>query len=161
ENPGGRPARPRRRARRSMLLESVQSAVAVDAPAGVITPRLAWVRHPAALIVLGSLVLAALTLLMPSAPTYDPWAWIVWGREIAHLNLSTVDGPSWKPLPVIFTTVFSLAGGAAPALWVLVARAGAIAAVVMTFRVTRRLGGGVAGGIVAAVSLAVAPWWLL
>ena len=70
-------------------------------------PRVA-VRYRVALAVLA---LTALTFLVPSAPTYDPWAWIVWGREILHLDLSTVDGPSWKPLPVLLTTPFALFGG--------------------------------------------------
>lgn len=112
------------------------------------------VRHRVALTVLG---LAALTFLAPAAPTYDPWAWIIWGREIVHLDLSTVDGPSWKPLPVLLTTPFSLFGGLAPDLWVFVARAGAIAGVVMLFRLGRRLGG-VPAGVAAAVPYALAPW---
>jgi hypothetical protein len=112
------------------------------------------------LLVAGSLALAALSLLLPSAPTYDPWAWIVWGREVAHLDLNTVDGPSWKPLPVAFTTIFSFFGSASPDLWLVVARAGAIAAVVLAFRVARRLGGGIAGGVAAAAALAIAPWWI-
>ena len=62
------------------------------------------------------LALAALTLLEPSAPTYDPWAWIIWGREVTRLGLDTAGGPSWKPLSVVFTTVFALFGSAAPAL---------------------------------------------
>ena len=82
-------------------------------------------------------MLAALTFLAPSAPTYDPWAWIIWGREILHLDLSTVDGPSWKPLPVLLTTPFALAGPLAPDLWLFVARAGAIAGVVVVFRLGR------------------------
>jgi len=99
--------------------------------------------------------------LLPSAPTYDPWAWIIWGREITALDLNTVDGPSWKPLPVLFTTVFALLGDAtAPDLWLLVARAGAMAGVVAAFLLVRRLGGGVAGGLIAAVALALAPWTL-
>ena len=60
--------------------------------------------------------IAALSLLIPSTPSYDPWAWLVWGREIVHLNLQTTGGPSWKPLPMIFTTVFALFGRAAPDL---------------------------------------------
>jgi hypothetical protein len=32
---------------------------------------------------------AALTLLKPSNPTTDAWAWIVWGREVVHLDLDT------------------------------------------------------------------------
>jgi hypothetical protein len=110
--------------------------------------------------VAGAVALAALSLLLPSAPTYDPWAWIIWGREIAHLDLSTTGGPSWKPLPVAFTTVFSVFGSAAPDLWLVVARAGSIAAVFLAFRVARRLGGGVAGGVAAAAALAIAPWWI-
>ena len=48
------------------------------------------------------LALAAATRLIPSAPTTDPWGWIVWGREIGHLQLSTAIGgaPSWKPLVI-------------------------------------------------------------
>ncbi len=108
---------------------------------------------------LGCVALAALTLLAPSQPTYDPWAWIVWGREVAHLDLSTTYGPSWKPLPVMFTTVFSLFGSAAPALWVLAARAGALLGVLAAFRVGRRLGG-TAAGVAAGAALLVAPWYL-
>jgi hypothetical protein len=114
--------------------------------------------RPAPLIV-ASLLLAALTLLFPSSPTYDPWAWLVWGREVMHLDLSTVAGPSWKPLPVFFTAPFSLFGDAAPALWLVVARAGAIAAVVLAFAVARRLGGVVAGAA-AAGGLVIAPWFV-
>jgi hypothetical protein len=86
-----------------------------------------------------ALILAALSLLIPSTPSYDPWAWLVWGREIAHLNLHTTGGPTWKPLPVLFTTVFSLFGGAAPDLWLVVARAGALVALAMTFKVAWRI----------------------
>ena len=40
-----------------------------------------------------SVALAALTLLYPSTPTYDPWAWIVWGREIIHFDLYRMISP--------------------------------------------------------------------
>jgi hypothetical protein len=86
-----------------------------------------------------ALVIAALSLLLPSTPSYDPWAWLVWGREIVHLNLQTTGGPSWKPLPMIFTIVFAPFGSAAPDLWLVVARAGAVMAVAMTFKVAWRL----------------------
>ena len=46
-----------------------------------------------------ALLIAALSLLIPSTPSYDPWAWLVWGSEIVHLDLHTTGGPSWKPLP--------------------------------------------------------------
>lgn len=117
-------------------------------------------RLPAPLLlVLACLALAALSLLAPSAPTYDPWSWIVWGREITHLDLVTTTGPSWKPLPVLFTTAFAPLGGAAPALWLVVARAGALAAVALAYLLGRALGAGRVGAGAAAVALATAPWW--
>ncbi len=112
--------------------------------------------RPWKLLVLGCLALSALTLFLPSVPTYDPWAWIIWGREIAHLDLVTTTGPSWKPLPVLFTTPFSLAGDdGAPLLWLWIARAGGILAFAMAFRLGKRLAGPVAG-VIAAGSLFLA-----
>ena len=87
----------------------------------------------------GALVICALTLLIPSTPSYDPWAWLVWGREIVHLDLHTTGGPTWKPLPVIFTTVFAPFGRAAPDMWLVVARAGALMAAVMVFKLAWRV----------------------
>ncbi|MBA2348124.1 MAG: DUF2029 domain-containing protein [Solirubrobacterales bacterium] len=125
------------------------STVAPEAPEGT------W-RSPL-LIVAACLVLAALSLLLPSTPTYDPWAWIIWGREILHLDLVTTDGPSWKPLPALFTVPFALFGGAAPWLWLIVARAGALLGLVFAFRIARRLAGPFAGGA-AAGALVLSPW---
>ena len=99
--------------------------------------------------------LAALSLFAPWALTYDPWAWLIWGREIGHFTLNTNYGPSWKPLPVLFTTLYGLVPSAAPALWVLTARAAGLASIALAFRVARRLGGGVAGGLVAAACVAL------
>src|SRR3954463_13468188 len=118
-------------------------------------PRVA-VRHAVAFAILA---VTALTFLAPAAPTYDPWAWIIWGREVLHLDLSTVNGPSWKPLPVLLTTPFSLFGGLAPDLWLFAARAGTIAGVWFASRLGRRLGG-VPAGLAAAVPYALAPWTL-
>jgi len=72
-----------------------------------------------------ALLIAALSLLIPSTPSYDPWAWLVWGKEIVHLDLHTTGGPSWKPLPMLFTTLFAVFGKAQPDLWLVVARTGA------------------------------------
>lgn len=113
----------------------------------------------AALLTLACLVVAALSLLAPSAPTYDPFSWVIWGREILHLDLVTTNGPSWKPLPVMFTTVFALFGGAAPALWLVVARAGALAGVGLAFLTGRRLGAGPWAAAVAALTLGAAEVW--
>lgn len=113
--------------------------------------------RPPLLVVAACLALAALSLLPPSTPTYDPWAWIIWGREILHLDLVTTDGPSWKPLPALFTVPFALFGGAAPWLWLIVARAGALLGLVFAFRIARRLAGPIAGGA-AVGALVLSPW---
>ena len=119
-------------------------------------------------LLVGCLALSALSLLLPATPTYDPWAWILWGREITQLDLVTTGGPSWKPLPVIFTTLFAPFGDqAAPLLWLWIARAGGFLSLVMAFRLARRLlagatgeetrlsrATGIVGGVVAAVFLA-------
>jgi hypothetical protein len=88
-----------------------------------------------------TLGLAGLSLLAPSTPSYDPWSWLVWGREIIHGRLViTATGTSWKPLPMLFTIPFALIGRtAAPQLWLVVARAGAIAAVLLAGRLAYRL----------------------
>ena len=119
-------------------------------------PRVA-VRHGVALAVIG---LAALSLLGPSAPTYDPWAWIIWGREIVHLDLSTVDGPSWKPLPVAAHDAVRALRRPRPGPLAASSRArGCSPGVVVIFRLGRRLGG-LPAGFAAAVPYALA-WWTL
>ncbi len=106
--------------------------------------------RPWRLLLLCCLALATLSLLLPSVPTYDPWAWIIWGREVLHGDLVTTTGPSWKPLPVIFTTPFSLLGDdGAPLAWLAIARAGGILAFAMAYRLGSRLAGPVAGAIAA------------
>jgi hypothetical protein len=108
-------------------------------------------------IIAACLVVAAFSLLTPSTPTYDPWAWIMWGREIAHFDLVTEGGPSWKPLPIFFTVPFSFFGDHTAAyLWLVIARAGGLLACVMTFRLARRLIGGGWYGILAGVFAALA-----
>ena len=94
---------------------------------------LGLLAQPAAMLIVGSVLLAALSLLYPSTPTYDPWSWIIWGREIGELNLMTTGGPSWKPLPIFFTVPFSIFGEAAPDLWLVVARAGAFISLALAF----------------------------
>ena len=96
-----------------------------------------------------ALLIGALSLLIPSTPSYDPWAWLVWGREIVHLKLHTTGGPSWKPLPVIFTTLLAPFGKAAPELWLVIARAGAVMATAMVFKVAWRLTRAIGSRLVA------------
>jgi hypothetical protein len=93
---------------------------------------------------------------LPTVPSYDPWSWIVWGREVSdpHLSFVVSGGPSWKPLPFVFTTVWGLFGGAAPTLWVITARAGGLLGLVAAWRLAHRLtGGGRAGAVAGALAV--------
>ena len=105
------------------------------------------------------LALAAVSLLLPWALAFDPWAWLVWGREVGRLELDTAGGPSWKPLPVVATTVLALADGAAPALWLVLARAGGLLALAGAAALAGRLAGPVAA-VAAAAAMALSDWWL-
>jgi hypothetical protein len=118
-------------------------------------------------IVGACLGLAALSLLLPSELGYDPIAWVIWGRELVNFNLDTTGGPSWKPLPVLFTALVAPLGEVdrdlPPMLWMVVARAGALLAAVMAFRLASRLAGcgwaGALGGAVAVGALVLTPDW--
>lgn len=92
-----------------------------------------------------ALPLAAVSLLLPFFPVYDPWAWLVWGRELAQGSLETAAGPSWKPLPVLIDAPLSLLGGAAPKAWLLIARAGWICAPLLAGLLAARLSGAETG----------------
>jgi hypothetical protein len=133
-----------------------------------------------AALAVGSLALGGLSLLYPSTPSYDPWGWLLWGREILHLNLYTVGGNSFKPLPVLFTVPFALFGKAQPDLWLALARAGAVFAVAMAFKLAARItisfgagpgdrhglarligyGPAVLAGTVAAISVLISPQYV-
>jgi hypothetical protein len=108
----------------------------------------------------GPLALAAASLALPSAPSYDPWAWIVFGREIATpgLGFSTLAHTGWKPLAVLFTAPLALAGPAAPSLWLLVVRVAGLAALILAFRLAARAGGRVAGLLAVLALLAGSEW---
>jgi hypothetical protein len=89
---------------------------------------------------MAALAVAALSaLVVAPSPSYDPWAWLLWGREVAHGTLSTEEGPAFKPLPVLVCAALSALGGAAPVAWVILARAGAVLATIVAFRLGRRL----------------------
>jgi len=101
--------------------------------------------------------LAALSLLVSATPHYDPFGWLIWGREIAHLDMArTLSGPSWKPLPVLLTIPLSLLGNAAPAAWLVLARTGGLLALVFVYRLGKRLSSP-AAGVMAAAMLVLIP----
>ena len=154
----------------------MEGQIAVEQPSRVREVRLAAAGSP---VLIGCAVCVALAALsaavLPTVPSYDPWAWIAWGREIVdpHLSFVVSGGPSWKPLPVMFTTVFGLCGGAAPTLWVIVARAGGLLGLFAGFRLASRLAGGgptegaraggrawgAAAGLLAAAGIVLTQDW--
>jgi hypothetical protein len=108
--------------------------------------RWSWLAAGAACV-----ALAALSLTLTASPSYDAWAWLGWGDQLAHLELDTVNGPAWKPGPVLVTTVLAAVGHAAPDGWLLVARAAGLAALALAFVVAHRAARGGAGGALAGV----------
>jgi hypothetical protein len=92
---------------------------------------------------------------LPTVPSYDPFSWIVWGREVVepHLAFYVGGGPSWKPLPFGFTVVYALFGSAAPALWVITARIGGLLGWVAAWRLAARLCPGRWGWVAGAVAV--------
>jgi hypothetical protein len=123
-----------------------------SAPPAVPAPEPPATVRPWRALLAACLALSGLTLLTYTEPTYDPFSWINWGRQITELDLATLHGPSWKPLPVAFTTVFAFFGDAAPDLWVWIARASWLLAIALAFRLGSRFGGWSAG-LVAATGL--------
>jgi hypothetical protein len=110
-------------------------------------------------ICIACLVLAIVSVLvLPWVPSSDPYAWISWGQEVAShivgtkIQLSFGGGPSWKPFPVVFTSVFGFFGGAGPSMWLVISRTGSLLALVGIFRLGRRFGG-TAAGILAVIAL--------
>ncbi len=88
-----------------------------------------------------AVALAAASLALPYFPVYDPWAWLIWGRQLWEGGLETAAGPSWKPLPVLIDAPLSLLGGVAPEAWLLIARAGWICAPLLAGLLAARLSG--------------------
>lgn len=99
-----------------------------------------------------ALGLALASLLLVAQPSYDGWAWLLWGREIGLSGtLDTVEGPAWKPLPVLLTTPlawtpFPVEG------WLVAARAGALLALYGAWRLASWPG-------LAGAALVAGFWW--
>jgi len=90
-------------------------------------------------------------LLLPRGLGYDPWSWMVWGRELDHGTLVTSGAASSiKPLPIFVDVLLAPFGGAAADLWLVCARAGILVSVVLVYHLARVLAGR-AAGITAAV----------
>lgn len=103
-------------------------------------------RRPGPLLALAAAAsLAAVSLALPYLPVYDPWAWLIWGRELFQGGLETAAGPSWKPLPVLICAPLSLLGDAAPQGWLLIARTGWLCAPLLAGLLAARLSGAETG----------------
>ena len=106
--------------------------------------------------------LAATSLLIAAEPVYDAWAWLVWGRELTHLRLDLTTGPSWKPLTVVLAAPISLAGDAAPALWLVLVRTAWRLSFVLAADLARSMTAGRPRALrIAAAAFAVAALVLL
>jgi hypothetical protein len=126
------------------------------------SPLLRWWAVSLALAVVSGLV-------WPTIPSYDPFSWVVWGREVSdpHISFFVGGGPSWKPLPFLFTTVYGLFGGTAPALWVITSRMGGIAGLIGAARLASLLcerarlprWAGWVAGVIAAVAVVLTIDW--
>src|SRR5207248_7108776 len=91
---------------------------------------------PAVVAFIACVALAIISAIALSwIPSSDPWAWIDWGQGFALSNIPAGinGGPSWKPLPAIFTTAFAFFGGAAPKMWLVIPRAAGLLAAVAAF----------------------------
>src|SRR5436305_5304590 len=83
--------------------------------------------------------IATASLALASGPTYDPYSWLIWGRDFAHLQFGSLpSGTSWKPFPSLVAVVLAPLGGGAADAWLVIARAGALFAAVMAFRLAWR-----------------------
>jgi hypothetical protein len=156
-------------------LSATQTPVPSPAPASVSAESgrgdlfSSWVRgRPFVSATVACAVLAALSAaVLPTVPSYDPWSWISWGREVVdpHLGFVIAGGPSWKPLPWFFTTVYALFGAAAaPTLWVITARTGGLLGLVAAYRLAARVVGAprwaaVTAGVLAAAGVVVTQEW--
>ena len=114
----------------------------------------------AAFVAAGCLALAVASLAFHAAPTYDPWAWVVFGREIVVPSLG---------LGAIAARAGNRSGGAVrraagavrrggASLWLVVVRTAGLAAMVLAFRLAARVGGLAAGAIAALALLACDNW---
>lgn len=111
-----------------------------------------WAVATVAVCLVGAVALLA----VPATLAYDPWAWLVWGREVVGLDLDTTGGPSWKPGPVLVATAVVPLGSAGPTAWLVLARTAALLGVVGAYHLARRLtpaGPRVAGAAAAALLL--------
>ncbi len=100
-------------------------------------PTRAW---PALAIAVAVVLLATLVVLWArTRPGYDPYGWLVWGRQTIRGALDTNAAPSWKPLPYLFTLPYALFGHFQLWLWMITSVAISLSGVVFAARIAYRL----------------------
>ena len=120
------PARRRRREQRATI---AASAISIR-------------RRPEPLIAIAVLLLATLVVVWArTRPGYDPYGWLVWGRQTLKGALDTNAAPSWKPLPYLFTLPYALFGHYQLWLWMITSVAISLSGVVFAARIAYRLTG--------------------
>ncbi len=88
----------------------------------------------------GLLVVSLLILLWAKTrPGFDPYGWLVWGRQTVAGNLNTNAAPSWKPLPYLFTAPYGLFGHFQLWLWMVTSLAVSLAGALFAGRIAYRL----------------------
>lgn len=92
----------------------------------------------AAIVILASVLIVALTDMRPE---FDAYGWLVWGRQTLHGHLNLDGAPSWKPLPYLFTLPYALAGSGQMWLWMVTAVAAALGGAVIAGHVAYTLVG--------------------
>jgi hypothetical protein len=88
------------------------------------------------LVLAASIAFVAATGMRPS---FDPFGWMVWGRQTLHWNLNTDGAPSWKPLTFLFTLPYALFGHVQIWLWTVTSVAGTLGGSVFAARIAYRL----------------------
>jgi hypothetical protein len=113
-------------------------------------------QHPGwATAIALALLSIVLVLVTRTRPGYDPYGWLVWGKQTLHWNLDTNGAPSWKPLAYIFTVPYALFGHYALWLWMFTSVTVSLSAVLFAGRIAYRLTDAPAGRKYAAIAAAV------
>jgi hypothetical protein len=122
-------------------------APAADGPGGA-GARGPWGR-PLVVTIGGAIALLIVSLLIVlwarTRPGFDPYGWLVWGRQTVAGNLDTNAAPSWKPLPYLFTAPFGLFGHYQLWLWMVTSLAVSLGGAVFAGRIAFRLTSAAAG----------------
>jgi len=132
---------------------------------GFDSPAVVAVASAAGLLIVSLLIL----LWAKTRPGFDPYGWLVWGRQTVAGNLNTNAAPSWKPLPYLFTAPYGVFGHYQLWLWMVtslaVSLAGAVFAGRIAFRLTadggseRRYAAWAAAAFAAAGYFGLSSYW--